>query len=62
MGVYGHDGPDTIVICISVHGEALWAEMGQLGGVGLPHNGPTIMHNDVLPRLRNYALRQSFNR
>lgn len=56
MGVYGNDGTNTLVVYFSLHGETLWASMGQLGSMGFNNNGPTPMYNDVLPRLRNYSL------
>lgn len=59
MGVYGHDGPNSTFLLLTLHRENVRRANGQRCRVGVDNNGTASLHHDVLSRLRGHSFRRS---
>lgn len=62
LGIYGHDGPDTALLSVTLHGSALRTALGQYRGLGIDHTRPTTVHYDVLSRLCRHTFQRSYSK
>lgn len=62
LGFHGNDGTNTVVTFLKAHGSKLWATLWQHRCMGIDHSGATVVHHDVLSRLRGHTFQWCYTK